>query len=65
LPTAKYVCEDAGYWAAKENHPHGERTYPGWKRGEEKGRNIMTWKIIFAFIPLYTIHISKNINKKV
>lgn len=36
FPTAKCVCEDADYWAAKENHPHGERTYPCCKEREKK-----------------------------
>lgn len=40
FPTTKYVREDADYRAAKENHPHGERTYPCCKRVK---RDTMTW----------------------
>lgn len=42
FPTTKHVCEDADYRAAKENHPHGERTYPCCKE-RKKQRDIMTW----------------------
>lgn len=33
-PATKDVCEDAHYGAAEEDHAHGQRAYPRWRRGE-------------------------------
>lgn len=59
FPTTKYVCEDTDYWAAKENHPYGERTYPCCK--EIKWGHIMNdmANYICTYSIIYTIYLGK------
>lgn len=40
FPAAKHVCEDTDYGAAEEDHAHGQRAYPRWKRGRALRRKL-------------------------